>query len=390
MQTFTSPYKSKGMGRRHFYGFAPGEAEHRLKKVVQRPDPGLPLIHKLHEVIAIPGLASLYTTEGHRIDEAAEMTLSPAAPARLKDKLRVRPKAEVGVPANLNIIDGPVLFAGHLTPHYGHFLIDSMSRLWARDMFPKLPVLFTRPPVEDGWRQFSRDVFDALGLSARIIPADEPTLFREVVCPGTSFEYRWKAFSVADEPHTAAARKLNSGARGWRRPVYLSRTGLPDASDVIGKGRGKIRRSDAEPELEAELSRRGFDVVRPETLRLCDQISLFEQAPLILGIIGSALHTALFSQFGRANIAVITWGRGFENCLLIDSLKEHRSFYIKSIGGPNEEREHSLDVALTIRLLEQAGLVSTRTQVGLTASRPLRCRLMRIYLPLRLTPVADV
>ncbi|QIK79008.1 glycosyltransferase family 61 protein [Sphingomonas piscis] len=352
------------MAKQTFHGFAPGEAEHRLKKVLRNPDPAQPLIHKLHDVVALPGFASLYTTEGRRIDEAAEMTLSAEAPAALRDKLKSRPKAEVSLPTSLNVVEGPVLFAGYLTRHYGHFVIDGMSRLWARDMFPTLPLLFTQPAADGGRRPFSTDALDALGLSSRIISAPGPTLFRELVCPGTSFEYRWKAFRAADEPHLAASNRLSSSARRWRRPVYLTRTGLADATDAIGKVRGKMRRSDAEPELESELSRRGFDVVHPEALPLSDQIALFEEAPLIVGIIGSAFHTALFSRTGRANLAILNWGRGFENCLLVDSLKQHKSAYLKSIGTPGDDGEHPLDVGLTIRLMEQAGLVSAHTHTG--------------------------
>jgi capsular polysaccharide biosynthesis protein len=247
-----------------------------------------------------------------------------------------------------------MLFGGHLMNHYGHFIIESMSRLWARDIFPALPILFTSPRK---WREppaFGMDVFAALNLGPRTLVIDQPTLFREVLCPGTAIEYRWKAYSVADEPHTAVAEALDrSKARGWRKPVYLTRSGLSEG----------LRKSDAEPELESCLSRRGFEVVRPEALSLREQIALFEQAPLIVGTVGSALHTALFSRTS-GTLATLNWGRGFEHYLLVDGVKRHTSYYLKSMKRHGETGEYVMNVERTLQLLEEAGLLAAQTRVG--------------------------
>lgn len=345
------------MAEQHFYGFEPKEAERRLSKVLTRPDPARPAIHKLHDVVALPGFRWLYDSNGFPINAAAAVTVSPDAPARLRDRLAFKMPA-VRLPSNLTIVEEPVLVGGCLFHHFGHFLIDSMSRLWARNLFPTLPMLFTtdreQPP-------FGIEILDALGVQSRILSVDRPTVFQEVICPGPSFEYRWKAYSVADEPHTTVASTISSNRR-WRRPVCLTRSGLPDQIEGFDGLLRSIRKSEAEPELEAELARRGFDIVRPEELSLGHQISLFEQAPLIVGARGSAFHTALFPRSSEATLAVLNWGRKFENCLLVDALKQHRSCYIKSMRS-TPEGEHVLDVALTITLLERAGLIAPHNQV---------------------------
>lgn len=343
------------MPTQYFYGFEPGEAEHRLKKVVKSADGAAPAIHKLIDAVALPGLTGLYDSQGRRIDEAAATTISPDGPPHRRKKLYSGTPEVVSLPNNFTVIRGTVLFGGHLTNHYGHFVIDSMSRLWARHLYPTLPILFTKPPSWSHYPTYGSDVFTALGLSPRIALVREPTIFREIICPGTSFEYRWKAFSVADEPHTAVTAALDGIARGtWRQPVYLTRSGLSN----------RVRKSEAEPELEEELSRRGFNVTRAETLPLSEQISLFEQAPLVIGTLGSALHTALFSRSSGTRLAILNWGRGFENCLLIDAVKQHTSYYIKSMQRRGEAGEHVLDVGRTLQLLEQAGLIAAQTRLG--------------------------
>jgi capsular polysaccharide biosynthesis protein len=240
------------------------------------------------------------------------------------------------------------MFGGHLMKHYGHFLIESMSRLWARELYPTLPILFTNHPK---WQEamFGMEVLDALGLRHRTLLVEKPTIFREVICPGTAFEYRWKVFAGADEPHVAVTGVLETaGRRTWRQPVYLTRSGLSD----------DLRKSEAEPELESELMKRGFEIVRAETLPLVDQICLFEQSPIIVGTVGSALHTALFSRSSQTRLGIVNWGRGFENYLLVDAVKRHTSYYLKGINRPKEGGELVLDVGRTLQLLGEAGLIT--------------------------------
>ena len=342
------------MGGQYFYGFDAGEAEARLRHVVTSPDPSPPAIYRLKEVIALPGMPGLYDVEGRRIDEAAVRMLSADAPQLRRANLHKRIPGLVSLPDHFEAVEETVLFGGYLMKHYGHFIIESMSRLWARNLFPAFPILFTSPRK---WREppaYGTDVLAALGLQQRILLVNEPTIFRDVVCPATAFEYRWKAFSVADEPHTAVAKVLDgTSRRSWRRPVYLTRSGLSD----------ELRKSDAEPELETELANRSFDVVRPEELSLAEQISLFEQAPLIVATLGSALHSALFSR-SPGTLAILNWGRGFEHYLLVDGVKGHTAYYLKSMQRRGEAGEHILDVARTLQLLDEAGLVATPMRLG--------------------------
>jgi capsular polysaccharide biosynthesis protein len=265
----------------------------------------------------------------------------------VRERLDKRHPSTVDIPAALDVIEETVMFGGHLMNHYGHFLLESMSRLWARDLHPDLKIVFTRPGQ---WRSppaYWADIVDSLNLRDRIKIIDKPTLLRKVVCPLPTITYRRSVSALVDEPHLAVADALrNSVRREWHRPVYLTRSGLSDL----------LRKYDAEPELEAELAAIGFDIVRPEELPLAEQISIFEQAPLVVGTVGSAMHTALFSR-SRGSLAVLNWGRGFENYLLVDGVKSHSSFYLRSIEQTSDPQRAHLDVPLTMKLLGEAGLL---------------------------------
>jgi capsular polysaccharide biosynthesis protein len=339
--------------RRYFYGYKPAQVDKLLGEIVTLADARRPPIHKLRDAIALKSIPGLFDIEGRRIDEAAARTVSPDAPPALREKVYMRQPLAVEVPKSLKVIEEPVLLGGHLMSQYGHFILESMSRLWARDLFPNLPIVFTRPGK---WRDpppYGTEVIDALGLRERMRLIEQPTLLRNVVCPDTAIKYRWRACTLVDEPHVAVADAVRiPHRRPWRRPVYLTRSGLAD----------DLRKSEAEPELEADLAGRGFDIVRPEELSLPEQISLFEQAPLIVGTVGSAMHTALFSRSSAA-LAVLNWGRGFENYLLVDSVKTHTSYYLKSMKRGADARRVDIDVPLTINLLQEAALVEPRTSV---------------------------
>lgn len=312
-----------------------------------------PEIQIMHDVVALPGKVGLYDLNGHRIEAAHFRTLGPDAPAALRQRLYTKTPETIPLPTHLKTLDAPVFYGGALVPHYGHFIIDSMSRLWARECYSELPILFL---LHDGWKtfpSFGQTIFEALDILGRVLTVDEPTLFRTVICPGPAFQYRTKAYDVADRPHLQVAAALGATSRRWRHPVYITRTGLSDVR----------RRFGGEEELGYELSRRGVEIVSPETLPLNEQIGLFTEAPLIIGTIGSALHTALFAPRARCVIAALTWGRGLENYLMVDAVKKQTSHYIHSLVYM-KDGQNSMDVGFTLSCLEDAELIPKRSAIG--------------------------
>ena len=312
------------------------------------PESEQPAVHHLSDAVALPNLPGLYDLSGRRIDVAAHQTISPRAAEIRRRKVYEKLPELIKLPPDLDVVEGPILLGGCLFKHYGHYLIDSMSRLWARHRFPSLPILFTKDRKWKTPPAYSHEILGRLGLLSRVFWVDRPTLFRQVFCPGTAFEYRSKVYSDADEPHRRVADAAGvTGDGRWSRPVYLTRSGLRDEQV----------RSAAEPELEQQLSGRGVEIVRPETLPLADQIALFEQAPAVIGTTGSALHTVLFSRRSGSRLAILSSGRGLENYLMIDCLKQNNTHYLKCIERRTEEGEHVLDVQLALSLLERSGFL---------------------------------
>lgn len=177
-------------------------------------------------------------------------------------------------------IDQPVVWGGCISDHYGHFLTDFVSRLWP--MLPGgqlhgLPVIF---PGIRNW-PFVGEWLSAFGVQTIDIPSHGAVLFRKMYVP----ESAWCLNSwVAPE-----MRSIHLHARaGIKVPhcdsaniLWLSRAGLP-----------RDRVPYDERLFEWLLGDR-VTVIRPEIMTLGEQIAAFEASSMVIGVMGSAFHTAL-------------------------------------------------------------------------------------------------
>lgn len=185
-------------------------------------------------------------------------------------------------------IDKDAVYCGSFNPHFGHFLLETVARLWwgVETNFQGIYVWSS----SDGSQipKFAGDFFDALGLSNRVRLCDQPTQFRHVVVPDPAFE-----IGLRSHPEFLAIfRKVRKAALASRpkcgpSKIYLSRTNL-EFGQIVG-----------EDTLEDVFQRNGYVSASPEKLPLADQIALVSDAQEIAGIVGSALHLLVFTS-GRS------------------------------------------------------------------------------------------
>ena len=181
--------------------------------------------------------------------------------------------------APASVVSDPrsVVFAGHLSYHFGHFILESLSRLWFAAQHPERPIVWAcRPePVPPPWHGWQRQILDVLGLRNEVLLLTQPTRFRSVDVPEPG--YRVKDFfsrQHADFLAVYPARPRDPDCRIW-----LSRSGSDSEY-----------RSLHAPRLEQELSGRGWRVVQPETLSVSEQLELLATAGRVAGEQGSAFH----------------------------------------------------------------------------------------------------
>lgn len=183
------------------------------------------------------------------------------------------------------------IYCGYVGLHYGHVLLDFVSRIWPLKQNLRLPkkILihshFTRSEILS--RKWFREILDIACIDPEdIILFDIPIKINKLYAPNPGCEadsYVYKGFmdfcnSVGEE----ALSKVPS----IDYPVYLSRRNLNSGSICLQN----------EIELVSFFEQKGIKEVFPEKLSIYDQIAIFSGKYPILGISGSSFHTSIFSK----------------------------------------------------------------------------------------------
>lgn len=233
------------------------------------------------------------------------------------------------------------VFAGYLYDHYGHFLLESLARLWAPAPDPPVPLVWIAAWTES-FEPWMTDVLDLIGAPAdRVIvtAGSGPVDVDHLLVPDAGFEFNrfmhpWLADRLACHPAHSDATAPGTGRRCTGRHVWLSRSALVPISGL-----------DEELELDARLEREGWDVVHPEQLTIAQQLDALAGAVHIGGIEGSALHTLVLLRDFRGVVDLFTrqHHHNFELVAAAAGLDQHR--HRLPGATPRERRkEHGVDV----------------------------------------------
>jgi hypothetical protein len=246
----------------------------------------------------------------------------------------------------------------HHNAHYGHFLLETLSRAWdwseARTE-AKLMVLGARMP--DFARRFYAVLF---GSADRVTLVNRTTRFERIVVPAPAF--------VLDRHVHVQFKELCdriAGAVGGEKearseqPVYISRSGLDPAScrTILG-----------EELFERVLAGEGFRIVRPEAMSIDDQIRLFNRHRNVVASMGSACHTRLFS-LSASTLVVLCAERVDPNYILCDLLNSGPTRYVRVLSAPELPGAEGLPPFATPLLLDLESAIESLKKIGLVRPR---------------------
>ena len=210
----------------------------------------------------------------------------------IKSSLQMRKNNGQFVPKinhkNIPYIDEDVVFVGNVYPHFGHFLLEHMNRLYAlleKEHENKKVVLINDKGL-DRVPQYMFDLIELFGVKHKnIIILDKTTQFRSVCVPSQSFNTR--VYTSESFRKTFDNIAKNVPDTEIYDKIYVSRSALDDEHKVFG-----------EEKVQKIFERNGFKVICPETLPLKKQISLIKNCKVLAGCAGTALHLALFMKKG--------------------------------------------------------------------------------------------
>jgi hypothetical protein len=258
-----------------------------------------------------PSAAAALVAEEHR--DATVMPLTPYPRPRrphtyrfgvfdrqgriVRESLLFRSYGRHGFPAEFapasRVDPRSVVFGGHLSGMFGHFLLEGLSRLWYAREHPDLPIVWVGWAAQPApaYRRWQRDLLEVLEIHNEAIFLNEPTRFRRVHVPRAGYRIKdWCSDQQTDFLAAYPARERDPDLKIW-----LSRA---EADADLG--------STFAFRLDRQLAIDGWCVVRPEKLPIREQLELLARATRVAGEEGSAFHLlALLADVNGLEIDII-------------------------------------------------------------------------------------
>lgn len=268
-------------------------------------------------------------------------------------------------PADIRDMPGTHMFAGISYGHFGHFITESMTRIWALDQLRDSidGLIFTpKNQMKDNLRPFEvyRDLIDNFGLAGLAIacPA-EPVRVERLYVPRQGFglgDLAGGSRKFVDFINRHAG--VTVAPAGAER-IYISRSQLPpERGGILGEGK-----------LERHLEQEGYRIFHPQKESKLAQLAQYKAARAVVSVDCSPLH--LIGYVGNADQTVAILRRrslefgdlfarqltGFKGirCVGVDALKN--DWLPANTNRPSRSSFGEIDFPRTWRALKEAGLI---------------------------------
>jgi hypothetical protein len=181
---------------------------------------------------------------------------------------------------------GDFFLLGNIQPHFGHTILEGLSRLWPLSVDKRFASDMRFLVYEPTLRDFQRDLLELAGVSSgRIVhvPPQGVTVER-LWAPDSAFRsHRWS--SDLQRPTWDSIAAAVTSDKPSRR-VYLSRRRIGE------------RPLANEREVETIFAKHGYEIIAPEGLSLGIQIRLAKETLRLAGPVGSQLYLGAFQMPG--------------------------------------------------------------------------------------------
>lgn len=214
-----------------------------------------------------------------------------------------------------------VCYCGYLTNHWGHFLIESVARLWyclldnaEVDKYVFVNNLGDNNSVSGNYKEF----FELLGIIDKLEIINHPTKFREVIVPELSYKrteyYSEEYKSIFDRVRENALSRSFSGEK--YKKIFLSRRWFAEKSEV------------GVEMLDDFFSRNKYFILYPEKNTLIQMIHLLENAQVCAAESGTLSHNFLFTGNNKKIIIIERQDTLNEVQVDVDKIRDNSVIYI--------------------------------------------------------------
>lgn len=181
-------------------------------------------------------------------------------------------------------LDGTYIFGGIFYGHFGHFIVETLARIWALDSVdvPVDGMIFTPkvPNITQHHVERHGDLLTAFGVNVPILIAHDITRVSDLYVPRQGFGM-YDLIDGSPEFRNFINRHAGRSipAEGSER-LYVSRSRLPPH-------RGSIL---GEYKIEEYLAAEGYEIFHPQKASQNEQIARYRAARFIIGTDCSPLH----------------------------------------------------------------------------------------------------
>jgi len=186
----------------------------------------------------------------------------------------------------VNYDDREVIFAGYFLNHWGHFILEHVSRLWyfLNEKDTSLPIVYLGDrKLQGSYLEF----FELLGINAdRLVWVDKITKFRKIHIPDVSMvamDYYTNEYAKIFEKIRAGVSKDNN----YPKKIFFTRRNLTKAT---------ITDFGAIKEIEDFFENNGYTLISPEKLSLKEQIKYLKSCEEYACVSGTLPHNLLFAD----------------------------------------------------------------------------------------------
>lgn len=194
---------------------------------------------------------------------------------------------------NVRFQDKKVVYCGYFVFHWGHFLVDVVSRLWyflrndpSIDSYVFIVPEGTHPNIQGNYKEF----FTLLNIWDRLEFVNTPTTYREVIVPELGFQRKQYYSPLYVDIFDTVAENIQIDP-SWKplKKLYFSRSQLKKATAV----------EFGFETFDNFFEKNGYTVLYPETLSLSRMIYYIRNAETVASVSGSLPHNMLFGRHGQ-------------------------------------------------------------------------------------------
>ncbi|MFK3943055.1 glycosyltransferase family 61 protein [Pseudomonas monteilii] len=244
-------------------------------------------------------------------------------------------------PKPTKLLKGRYLFLGSMHDHFGHFLVEGLSRLWILQYLSESDISSLKIIIyEPGIIPPATKILEYLGIKkSQIYFLNEPCIVEELIAPSIAYRTHFWARSEMNAVYEkVASAALQERPSDFPKKVFLSRNKVA------------ARKLTNEVELESLYKEAGYWIIRPEDLPIGDQIRIAAGAECIAGCTGSNMYLALFQKKGGINHIYAPYDFTLKDDAMISNIRESKLTYV--IGSQLSDGRWTIDMNVASQLLK--------------------------------------